>query len=423
MTLSRLPLSYCTNAHAGRTVADVLGGLKNYTVPMQQNYGDPLAAGLWLANSVTQEILAMPDGARTFGEELQRLGLSCHTLNAFPFGDFHSTRVKENVYLPDWSAEERLRYTADCATILSELLPFAEKRIAADSATVDSSTAHSITGSISTVPLGFKQLTQCEQFEQKAISQLLELAQHLDAIYERTGSLIRLAIEPEPFCLLETTDETVQFFERLWKQAGSVQLETLARRYLGVCYDVCHQSVEFEDVSASIQQLVAAGIRINKVHITCAIQIDDPMNNSAARDALLRYVEPRYLHQTTAQLPDGRVVKSVDLTESFIRSPPKEFQQADRWRVHFHVPVNAETLGPLSTTRDDLRKALTTIAALDGSANDAPHLEVETYTWEVLPDDNISPDAVSSTDKQTALINGLSQELIATRSLLGIKNT
>jgi hypothetical protein len=166
---------------------------------------------------------------------------------------------------------------------------------------------------------------------------------------------------------------------------------------------VCHQSVEFEDVAASIQQLAAAEIRINKVHITCAIQIDNPAENSEAREALAQYVEPRYLHQTMARLPDGQVVRAVDLTEQLALNPDGKFQQAKTWRVHFHVPVNAEQMGPLKTTRPDLRIALATVAELDY----APHLEVETYTWEVLPDGS-----------RADLVEGLTRELSATRTLL-----
>jgi sugar phosphate isomerase/epimerase len=386
MTLSTLPLSYCTNVHPGMTRKEVLAGLVDYTCPVLRNDSSPLAAGLWFSEPVVREVLATNNGAEIFSQELERLGLTCHTLNAFPFGDFHSERVKENVYLPDWTDPKRLEYTSQCATILAALLP-------------DDGTE----GSISTVPLGFKQFEHPENFEALAITQLLKLSRQLHQLYETTGRKIRLAIEPEPFCLLETTEETLQFFQRLRSQAADAGLEKEAREYLGVCYDVCHQSVEFEDVAASIQKLAAAEIRINKVHITCAIQIDNPAENREAREALAQYVEPRYLHQTMAQLPDGQIVRAVDLTEQLALTPDENFQQAKTWRVHFHVPVNAEQMGPLKTTRPDLRIALATVAGLDY----APHLEVETYTWEVLPDGS-----------RADLVEGLTRELSATRTLL-----
>ena len=161
-------------------------------------------------------------------------------------------------------------------------------------------------------------------------------------------------------------------------------------KYIGVCYDVCHQSVEFEDVAESIATLERESIRINKVHITCALQLTLPEENAVAREALAHFVEPRYLHQTFAKTATGVVRSVLDLT-------------ADCWRVHFHVPVNAERIGPLETTREDLKLALAAVHKLAY----LPHLEVETYTWNVLP----------GADKPD-LVTGLAMELAATRTLL-----
>ena len=100
MSLSELPLSYCTNVHPGRTVREVEDGLDRYTVPVMRASGQPLAAGLWLARSVVTELLKDRPALQQFAERLSRRGLSCHTLNAFPYGDFHREVVKHDVYLP-----------------------------------------------------------------------------------------------------------------------------------------------------------------------------------------------------------------------------------------------------------------------------------------------------------------------------------
>jgi sugar phosphate isomerase/epimerase len=385
MSLSNLPPGYCTNVHPGRTLAEVEQGLDRFTVPVRERLGGPLAAGLWLARSVTRELLSSADRLPRFAEDLRRRGLECYTLNAFPYGDFHSERVKENVYLPDWSEPERLDYTRDCARILAALLPDGTE------------------GSISTVPLGFKGFEHNRGFLDRAAEQLIELAIDLHDLRERTSRLVRLAIEPEPFCLLETTAETLEFFDRLRKRAADLNRLELVEEHIGVCYDVCHQAVEFEDVEASIRSLAAAGIRINKVHLTCAIELEQPAENPEARQALARYAEPRYLHQTLARTSEGRILRLADLTEQAALEPEPAFLHADRWRVHFHVPVDAERLGPLGTTRGELRRALGGVAALDY----APHLEVETYTWQVLP----GGPAVD-------LVDGITRELRATRELL-----
>jgi len=386
MSLSPLPLSYCTNVHPGRDVAEVEAGLREFTVPMQQRLGKPLAAGLWLASPVVGELQASR-GVPRFRDTLHQSGLSCHTLNAFPFGDFHSPRVKERVYLPDWTDPERLRYTLACADVLAALLP--EK----------------VDGSISTLPLGFKEFPHAADFSERAIDQLLEAARHLDRLHNDTGRTIRLAVEPEPFCVLETTPEAIAFFERVFARAAAAgsNAETIARRHLGLCYDVCHQAVEFEEIAGSIEALDRAGVRINKVHITCAIQLDRPAENAEGRRALARYVEPRYLHQTMARTPDGRIARQVDLDEKLALEPAGDFRDAECWRIHFHVPVDAERLGPLATTRAELKQALDAVARLDY----APHLEVETYTWEVLPGES-----------KADLVAGLAREMAATHALL-----
>ena len=385
MSLSTLPLSYCTNVHPGRSLQEVTNGLAEYTAPVRRQFGRPLAAGLWLAQPVIQELSHAPQGIDHLARTLAEHDLCCYTLNAFPYGDFHSERVKENVYIPDWTTPERLNYTTTCARVLSSLLPDGTE------------------GSISTVPLGFKELARSAEFPEQCIDRLLELVRRLDDLHDETGRVIRLAIEPEPLCVLETTPETIAFFKTLYDRAAAANLLGATRRHIGVCYDVCHQSVEFEDVAASIQDLRDADIRINKVHITCAVRLERPVENVEGRTALARYVEPRYLHQTFGRTPDGSVIHETDLADSLCADPPPPFAACEEWRIHFHVPVNAESLGPLGTTRSDLRRALAAVQALEY----APHLEVETYTWEVLPGGERAP-----------LVEGLTAELHATSSLL-----
>lgn len=389
MTISSLPLSYCTNVHPGQSVAEVEDGLDRYTIPIRAGYGGDLAAGLWLADPVIRELESQAAGVDRFADGLARRGLTCYTLNAFPYGNFHSARVKEQVYLPDWTAATRQDYTLACARVLARLLP------------------EGVEGSISTVPLGFKPFEHPVDFADRCADRLISLARELDRLHDATGRRVRLAIEPEPFCVLETTAEAISFFQRLRVRAADQGALDVVQEYLGVCYDVCHQAVEFEDVVASIRSLDAARIRINKVHITCAIEVSRPGDRADVREALARYVEPRYLHQTFARTAAGSIVKQVDLNADLVNSPADEFRAAPVWRVHFHVPVDAESLGPLGTTRAELRKALAEIPALSY----APHLEVETYTWEVLP-------GGAPPGNAGRLVDGFVRELQATRSLL-----
>lgn len=389
MSLSHLPLSYCTNVHPGRSFNEVCRGLQNFTVPLRQSFGQPLAAGLWLAAPVIRELISQPAHIAALQNQLADGNLTCHTLNAFPFGDFHDTRVKEKVYIPDWTDPSRREYTVDCARVLAQLLPAGTE------------------GSISTVPLGFKFPTQSTDFRRRAIAELLQCATQLAQITKETGAVIRLAIEPEPLCLLETTAETIAFFRELFDVAADHAQLDIAQTYLGVCYDVCHQAVEFESIPESIAALEAAEIRINKVHITCALEIEKPASNQAGREQLGEFAEERYLHQVIAQTATGESLRLPDLNRAFANEPPPEFLECDRWRIHFHVPVDAESIGDLKTTRNELRQALAAVQRLEY----APHLEVETYTWGVLPTGRSGTGAGD-------LVDGLTRELSATRNLI-----
>lgn len=389
MSLSSLPLSYCSNVLPGRSVAEINDGIDRTTVPIRERFGRPMSVGLWLPRSVIDELKASPDGVSKLAERLASHDLPCHTLNAFPYGDFHGRRVKEQVYLPDWSREERQTYTEECAEVLAALLPAGGE------------------GSISTLPLGFKGAEQPADFIDRCTDRLVSTAIRLDRLRQETGRLIRLAIEPEPLCILETTAEALAFFDQLWQAAERAKAGEIARTHLGLCYDVCHQAVEFEDVAASIRDIDRAGARINKVHISCALRLDRPAGDVEAREALRRFVEPRYLHQVIGRLPDGRLVRTTDLSEEFLDAPGAKSLAATEWRIHFHVPVNLEHLGPVQTTRPDLKAAVAAVAGLSY----APHLEVETYTWGVMPG-QAAPD----------LVTGMSDELTATRALLAESN-
>jgi sugar phosphate isomerase/epimerase len=379
MAFSTLPLAYCTNVHPCRAVTDVPAVLDRYAAPVRAISGFEISVGLWLPAAAVGEA----DAAEAVGHALASHGFSCHTLNAFPFGDFHGARVKEQVYLPDWADRRRLDYTLACARLLAAIVPPGGE------------------GSISTLPLGFKGFDHRPEFMAACADHLLTCAREFAALEAATGRTIRLALEPEPCCILETTAETVAFFTALFERAARAGIEQEARRHLGVCYDVCHQAVEFEDAATAITALTAAGIRINKVQISCAIEATDP-TDTAQRDALLAYVEPRYLHQTFARGADGVIHHAVDLTPEVIADPA--WHARAPWRIHYHVPVDAERIGPLRTTRSELVRALAAIKTLDY----APHLEVETYTWPVLP----GADPID-------LAAGIARELIATRSLIG----
>ncbi len=362
-------LTYCTNIHAAEAWPDVLAGLKRHLPAIKAEVAPdrPMGVGLRLA-AAAAESLDDPSAFADLQELLDTGGYYVFTINGFPYGVFHGRRVKEGAYAPDWSEPARLAYTNRLADHLARLLP------------------EGMEGSVSTVPGTFK--PWAEGRSEAIAENLIRHAAHLAALAERTGKTIVLALEPEPFCLMETIAETVAFFERrLFGREASARLAGLTglsrgaaaealRRHLGVCYDVCHAAVEFEDARASVRRLRDAGIAIAKLQLSSALRI--ARVSAATAEQLGPFDEPVYLHQVVERR-NGELVRYLDL--------PDALAAVDRaigaeWRSHFHVPIFLSELQDFSTTQGFLREML----ALHREAPISQHLEVETYTWDVLPE-------------------------------------
>mgnify|MGYP001277091763 CR=1 len=379
MRIGGAHLTYCTNIHPGETWPELREVLRRHlpAVKAQVAPDRPFGVGLRLA-AAAAEALRAPDANGELRDLLAANDLYLFTINGFPYGPFHGVRVKEGVYLPDWLDEERLRYTDLLADLLAALLP-------ADPA---------VEGSISTVPGAFKPAAASAAAVERMAEAMLRHAAHLAGLRERTGRSIALALEPEPCCFLETVEETVAFFEgHLFGRAAIDRLAALAglsrgaaeealRRHLGVCYDACHAAVEFEDAGASLDRLRGAGIRIAKLQISAGLRI--PRMTAAAAERLRPFAEGVYLHQVVERSPAG-LTRHLDLPEALerFRAAPADRTPAGReWRVHFHVPIFLDDLGAFSSTQFFLREIL----ARHRAAPVSPHLEVETYTWDVLPE-------------------------------------
>ena len=364
-------LTYCTNIHPGESWPEVLAALETHLPAIKAAVAPeaPLGVGLRLS-AAAAEALSARGAFEAFRAFLEAGGYYVFTINGFPYGTFHGQPVKEGVYRPDWSDPARLAYTNRLADLLARLLP------------------EGLTGSVSTVPGTFKPWVEGAGVIDAIVHNLVEHAGHLVALEARGGKRIVLALEPEPRCLLETIAETVEFFEtRLFGAAAVRQLSALSgldaaaaeaalRRHLGVCYDVCHAAVAFEDPRASLAALRAAGIEIAKVQLSSALRIHDL--DAAAAQRLQLFDEPVYLHQVVARGGDGRLERFLDLPDALARI---EENLGREWRIHFHVPIFLAQLEAFSTTQDFLREVL----ALHRAEPVTEHLEVETYTWDVLP--------------------------------------
>jgi hypothetical protein len=342
--IQRRLITYCTNIHPGESWQETFTALRQYLPAVKSvvSPGAPFPIGLRLSNIAASQ-LSETENCK-FKTWLKEQDCFIPTLNGFPFGSFHNDRVKEQVYLPDWRSPERTVYTNRLADLLAGWLP------------------EHLTGSISTVPLGFKGVVTKEDLP-AIMKQLQEVLAHLAAIREEHGRKILLALEPEPGCLLETTDEVCSFFENL-------ELPDRLRSHLGICYDCCHQAVEFEEPAASLARLKASGVEIAKCQISSALKVVDP-----ALPLLQPFAEPCYLHQVVIRRRDGTIARYKDLGPALA---DHDRQPGDEWRCHFHVPIFQDQYDGLSTTRPFLEELLPEMQA-------GILLEVETYTWEVLP--------------------------------------
>jgi sugar phosphate isomerase/epimerase len=237
---------------------------------------------------------------------------------------------------------------------------------------------------------------------ERAAKQLCGLCEDLARLREETERSIRICLEPEPGCWLESAADALEFFgdqlPRVVRTLGTSP--ELIEQHLGLCYDTCHQAIGFEDAAGSIRALQQAGVRIGKVQLSSALEIGEP-GNPELQAELLRFDEPRFLHQVRAQLADGKLASADDLNE--IAQLPRDRP----WRVHFHVPIHRALVGGIRTTRPFLEAAIPALCALP----ELPHFEVETYTWAVLPE--------GERPKEDAdLVRGLAEELRWARGVL-----
>ncbi|MCG5219350.1 metabolite traffic protein EboE [Streptosporangium sp. KLBMP 9127] len=332
-----LHLSYCTNVHPAEDLDGIIGQLDAYALPIRERTGSAvLGLGLWLAAPVAAALAGDHAACARLRRELDVRGLEVVTLNGFPYASFQQPVVKHAVYRPDWTEADRLTYTLNLARVLAVLLPDDAAR-----------------GSISTLPLAWRDPWD-DARARLADRALDDLATGLAGLAAATGRVIRVGFEPEPGCVVETTAHAA---------AALARADT---EWLGVCLDLAHLACAWERPADALRTLRRAGLPIVKVQLSAALETKEP---HAVRD----YVEPRFLHQT--RNPDGGAAD--DLDEALER------EMSGPWRVHYHVPLHVRPDPPLATTVPVLREALAKLFGGPEAACD--HLDVETYTWGVLP--------------------------------------
>jgi len=356
-----LHLSYCLNSHAGERFHDQRNAIEGDLKKVRQAMGveRPFGLGLRIGRMAARDALA-PGTLKEFGTWCRDHRFYVMTINGFPFGRFHRTGVKAEVYRPDWTRPERLHYTSDLAALLAEWLP------------------QDMPGSISTVPGFYARDYSISSARRMAVEltvkHLLAMAELLEGIATHTGKDICLALEPEPDCFLASAADAIAFFNRtLFPAAG--KREAVVRRRIGLCLDTCHAALAFESPADVVRSLPREGIRLAKIQLSAALSVTP---HDRLRQNLAPFAEPVYLHQTAAR------------TEESLRTWPDlayaitGLEQEKNWRearIHFHVPLHWEGRSPLQSTRDTMNDDFLSLVR----SGACPHLEIETYTYDVLP--------------------------------------
>lgn len=386
-------LTYSTLVHPGDTWPEMWNSLTTFVPQVKARVAPNRSFGVSLRLSGSSATTLVNDAKERdkVKKFLADNDMYLYTVNAFPHGPFKNQLVKEQVYEPDWRSDTRAQYTMDVATILADIA------------------SPNVNPSIQTAPLGFKARVTGPGVVEEYTRQVLRVAAHLVKLNQTTGRTVTLALEPEPLCYLETTDEAVAYFkdhlytdaaaETVAKATGLNKTEAALaiRRHLGVVYDICHQAVEFEDISASLQKLVDADIRVLKLQEAAALQV--PQVTQDKVDALRRFADTVYLTQTV-QKKDGKLTRFTNLEDAFVaweQDPgPRE------WRTHFHVPVFLDDLGEFKTTRFAIEEAL----AFHKKYPLSDQLEIETYTWDVLPENLKTGDIVDYVERELEWVEG-----------------
>ncbi|MEO0413974.1 MAG: metabolite traffic protein EboE, partial [Verrucomicrobiota bacterium] len=355
-------------------VLDRRRGAASFASQVKDRVSDdkPYAVGLRLSEAAISELQSVPESKEHLKKWLDQENGYLFTVNGFPYGTFHGSRVKEQVYAPDWTTPERLDYTNKLFDFIAEMAPDGESV------------------SVSTLPGSFKEFISPETSDQQyaaIISNLRSCSAHIQSLKDKTGRDIHLGMEPEPIGLFENTAESLSFFDRLTDGLSESECNQLLEN-IGINYDTCHFALQYEEPAESIRTLSDNGIRISKIHLSSALTTT-PTEESVQR--LHDFQDDVYLHQTMVRSGEELTHRFKDLPDAFRWYEANRDTPGDEWRIHFHIPLHAESIDMFGDTRSHISGVMDLIAENPSLCS---HYEMETYTWEVLPDSIKSRDVV-----------------------------
>jgi hypothetical protein len=371
MKISEFNLSYCLNAFdfsgdwkmSLNRVDSIFSKVREKSLISSK---EMLGLGFWTSSNFLK-LMQCDENIGYLQKFLKSRNYFISTVNAFPYGVFHNQPVKDKVYLPNWLNEKRVEFTIKAAVFLQKFLP--ENGI----------------GSISTLPGAYKlHIKSSDHKIMKQIADNLEkVAESLAYIYEATGKKIRLGVEMEPDCIWETPEEFVGFYNNY------LSAFKYAPEYIGVCYDTCHQELIESTPGAGLRIFLNNDIPIVKIQLSAALEIQ----NIEFFKNIKNFDEHVYLHQTRIFNNHG------EISEKFIDIPClKTMSEEDAiLKCHFHLPIFWDEKGKFfASARKELLK---TLDFLKKNPNICQDIEIETYTYNVLPD------CINNNDITSAVVN------------------
>ncbi len=388
-------LTYCTNIHPGNGWAGVFAAVQRYAPALKARLAPDRAFGIGLRLSgVESTELLEGDHLQQFAAFLHEHDLYVFTLNGFPHGPFHGQPVKAAVHAPDWRDEERVQYTLRLIRILASLLP------------------EGLDGGISTSPLSYKPWVDVGDTAlwERVTRNIVRVAEALVQVKQEQGKLIHLDIEPEPDGLLADNAEVIQFYTRCLLDDGARMLASSLegtidearghiREHIRVCLDTCHMAVAYEEPARVLDRFSELGIKVGKVQISSALAVlfsQDETERAELARALRPFAESTYLHQVIQQNRDGAIERYPDLIDAL---PHIQDRRIAQWRIHFHVPIFIDHFTAFGSTQATIEAMLHLLAQRRFSR----HLEIETYTWSVLPGD-LKRDLLDSITREFAWV-------------------
>ena len=369
-------LTYCTNIHPGETWAEVRGNLERHVLAVQAAVAPdrPLRRRAPAVGAAAARRSQRRRASASCELPRARTDLYVFTINGFPYGAFHGARVKEQVYAPGLAGRAPARLHATAWRRSSPTLLPADAGSTAASARCRARFGRGA-GSPATA--------------RRSPSDCCGTSRRWSRSRRDRHDASRSALEPEPWCVLETVADAVAFFgEHLFSRRRRARLAALHRTRAAaerggaappprrLLRRLSHGGRVRGSRRRARARLAAAGIAIVKVQVSAGMVRDARRRDDDGPHARARaFADDVYLHQVVERRGDA--APTLRRPPGGARAPRTATSVAREWRIHFHVPLFREALGLVAQhaaagwPRCCARSAR---AAYDG------HLEVETYT-------------------------------------------